>query len=72
MDVRLERFDRLSPYSASEVSNGTGGCPVNLNIPAPKIRPLYLIPKIQNFNFLENSHNDFNYIPVIYGYYLTK
>jgi hypothetical protein len=46
MDVRLEKFDRLSPNSASEVSMVTGGCSVNVNILALKIGSLYLNPKI--------------------------
>jgi hypothetical protein len=35
-------------------------CPVNMKIPAPKIRTLQIGSKRENDDFLENGYNDFN------------
>jgi hypothetical protein len=55
-----ERLHGLYSRSAFNNSSLLGRCPVNLNIPAPKIWTLGRGPKIQNGDFFETGCNDFD------------
>jgi hypothetical protein len=49
-----------------------GQSPVNMDILAPKIGDLHSDPRTQNFSFLKNGSNSFDYISTIYGDHVPK
>jgi hypothetical protein len=55
-----EWLDRFCSYSVFKSLFFMGQCPMNLNIPMPKLRALKMGPKTQNVDFLENSCNSYN------------
>jgi hypothetical protein len=53
--VVLNNVLHIIPNSAFKGLSTIGQCPVNINIPAPKIGDLQMGAKTQNADFLENN-----------------
>jgi hypothetical protein len=67
-----ERFDGFYWYSVFNVLLLILSCSTNTNFSAPKIEALQVGHGEQNGDFLENGHNDLDYILVIYLDYYSK
>jgi hypothetical protein len=55
-----ERLDGFYSYLIFKSLTSIGRCPMDMNIPAQKIRALQMGPKTQNDDLLENGFYDFN------------
>jgi hypothetical protein len=67
-----ERLDGFCSDFIFKSSSIIGRCPMNLNIPAPKIKALQAHPRTQNGCFLENGSNEYYYISLIWGNHIPK
>jgi hypothetical protein len=55
-----EQYDKFYSYPVFHNSSITGQCLANMNVPAPKIKALWLDPKTHNGDFLKYGCNNFD------------
>jgi hypothetical protein len=55
-----------------DITDASNRCPINMNIPAPKLWALQIDPMKQNYNFLRKGSTYFDRISVIFAYHLPK